>query len=641
MRKQILLLLATYLIGIIANGQIYGVDISHYNNQAGTISWSTIYAAGKSFAYVKATEGVNTNDAYFTTNMTSSNPNGVVRGAYHLGRPDFSTTNTAANEANHFIAIAGSYIGNGFLPPALDMEQTYVNSYISQGNSYTQLAQWINTWCTLIYNAGGKWPVLYTSKCAAATLYPYYQNGTINANIRLWIATANITTDPPGNPGTTACSASWAGWPWVFHQYFAPATAGTNPATYANPGMDQDIFNGNQTAFNNLVNAVSPTATITGFSISPTTVSACNNCFTITFNITASSAMTIMLGASIRQTGGSTFISDPGNDVKINIPAGSSSQTRTFCLPAGTGVGSYDVVTAIWRDDNSNNQIDAGDAQLSTTTTNSILTINSGSPAQPSSVSGNTSVCQGSTQTYSVTAVSGMSYIWTLPSGWTGSSTSNSITVTPGASSGSITVKATNSCGTSTPSTLNVTAGATVTPTISITQTSCTGTTVSFASNVTNAGSNPVYLWTVTGVGTSSNYTSTSFTVTNASNTTQVQAALTSNASCASPTQVSSNTITTNCVSTALPVIDGVEVFTVMPNPNNGRFNVKLKLAAGKTIQFRVTDAAGKIIYSSQRYHYSGTVIREIVLPQVASGIYNLETIIGRQRMVTRIVVVH
>jgi hypothetical protein len=74
-------------------------------------------------------------------------------------------------------------------------------------------------------------------------------------------------------------------------------------------------------------------------------------------------------------------------------------------------------------------------------------------PAQPGTISGSTSVTSGATgQIYSVEAVDeATSYEWTLPSGsgWTGSSTTNSITVTVGTLGGDISVKAKNSCGSS------------------------------------------------------------------------------------------------------------------------------------------------------------------------------------------------
>lgn len=79
-------------------------------------------------------------------------------------------------------------------------------------------------------------------------------------------------------------------------------------------------------------------------------------------------------------------------------------------------------------------------------------------PTIPGTIDGATEVCQGSSQTYTVASVSNATeYVWTLPSGWTGSSTTNSITVTTG-SSGSISVAAKNSCGESASSSLSVTA---------------------------------------------------------------------------------------------------------------------------------------------------------------------------------------
>jgi gliding motility-associated-like protein len=69
-------------------------------------------------------------------------------------------------------------------------------------------------------------------------------------------------------------------------------------------------------------------------------------------------------------------------------------------------------------------------------------------PAMPASITGLTSVSEGSNQTYTATPVPGATaYIWTLPSGWTGTSTTNTITTVPGATGGRITVRATaNGC---------------------------------------------------------------------------------------------------------------------------------------------------------------------------------------------------
>lgn len=97
------------------------------------------------------------------------------------------------------------------------------------------------------------------------------------------------------------------------------------------------------------------------------------------------------------------------------------------------------------------------------------VTTISGVPAQSSTITGNTAVCSGISQTYSVTNVAGVTYTWTFPSGWiqTAGGTTNSITVTTGTTSGNIQVTPSNSCGNGTARTLAVTA--TTTPTITST----------------------------------------------------------------------------------------------------------------------------------------------------------------------------
>jgi hypothetical protein len=79
-------------------------------------------------------------------------------------------------------------------------------------------------------------------------------------------------------------------------------------------------------------------------------------------------------------------------------------------------------------------------------------------PEQPESIAGDLTFCEGDQSTFSVSIIDGAtSYTWTLPNGWIGSSTTNSIDVTAGANGGTISVTANNSCGSSSAQTLNVT----------------------------------------------------------------------------------------------------------------------------------------------------------------------------------------
>lgn len=81
----------------------------------------------------------------------------------------------------------------------------------------------------------------------------------------------------------------------------------------------------------------------------------------------------------------------------------------------------------------------------------------SGTPAAPTAVNGNAVVCIGSTVVYSASPVPGAtSYTWTLPGGWTGTSSTNTILATIGSSSGQVAVASKNCCGSSQPVTLDV-----------------------------------------------------------------------------------------------------------------------------------------------------------------------------------------
>lgn len=97
-------------------------------------------------------------------------------------------------------------------------------------------------------------------------------------------------------------------------------------------------------------------------------------------------------------------------------------------------------------------------------------------PSQPGSISGNSLACQGTATTFSVAYdPSASSYIWSLPAGWSATTTGNIISSVPG-NTGVISVAATNSCGTSASSFFTVTVNPS--PTITVNSGSiCAGQT--------------------------------------------------------------------------------------------------------------------------------------------------------------------
>ncbi|MCF8407136.1 MAG: tandem-95 repeat protein, partial [Chitinophagaceae bacterium] len=73
-------------------------------------------------------------------------------------------------------------------------------------------------------------------------------------------------------------------------------------------------------------------------------------------------------------------------------------------------------------------------------------------------LSGQSVICNNSGNlTYTTPAIDGATYNWTVPAGWTGTSTTNSITVNPNGNSGTISVTPSQSCGNIFSNSLNVT----------------------------------------------------------------------------------------------------------------------------------------------------------------------------------------
>ncbi len=131
-------------------------------------------------------------------------------------------------------------------------------------------------------------------------------------------------------------------------------------------------------------------------------------------------------------------------------------------------------------------------------------------PVQPASISGPTNICELTTNTYSVPAIPGvMNYTWTLPNGWSGSSTTNSIVALAAFVGGNITVKANDGCGTSTVQTLAVVVNQVPqTPgIISGSQSVCNGSTNTY-SVAPVAGANS-YIWTLPNGWTGTSVTNT------------------------------------------------------------------------------------------------------------------------------------
>ncbi|HEC76887.1 MAG TPA: PKD domain-containing protein, partial [Thermoplasmatales archaeon] len=210
---------------------IKGIDVSHYQ---GDIDWSEVYNAGYRFAFIKATEGDDRPpvliDDYFEKNMEEGHAAGVLVGAYHFAHPE---SNDPVREAQFFISVAGKYLKEGYLRPALDIE-----TGANLGKSY--LSNWINEWMNTVKSETGVEPILYVNSNYARD----YLDGSI-ANYDLWIA--HWTCDPNASPNI----GIWDD--WDFWQYYSPDYCGENYVPGINGGVDLNIFNGDMSRLQDFI----------------------------------------------------------------------------------------------------------------------------------------------------------------------------------------------------------------------------------------------------------------------------------------------------------------------------------------------------------------------------------------------------
>ena len=137
-------------------------------------------------------------------------------------------------------------------------------------------------------------------------------------------------------------------------------------------------------------------------------------------------------------------------------------------------------------------------------------------PTTPGPVTLPAAPCAGRTATYTVPAITGsLKYIWSVTgTGWSGTSTTNSITLTAGTTAASVSVRDSNSCGRSAAYTFTAPISLSPDSAKSITAPSllCSGESVTFTTpTIPNATS---YNWTVSGTGWSGTSTTNSITLT-------------------------------------------------------------------------------------------------------------------------------
>ena len=192
---------------------ILGVDVAGYQ---GNVNWTSTRAAGKQFAYVKATEGTSFRNSYFGSQYTGAYKAGMYHGAYHFAIPN---GRGGAAQADYFVAHGGGWSRDGrTLPGVLDIEYNPYGS-TCYGLSQSAMVSWIRAFTreyklrttrdAVIYSTTDWWTRCTGNSSAFSSTNP------------LWIARYSSSA------GTLPHNWRW----YTFWQY-----SGT--------GTDQDTFNG-------------------------------------------------------------------------------------------------------------------------------------------------------------------------------------------------------------------------------------------------------------------------------------------------------------------------------------------------------------------------------------------------------------
>ncbi|MBA2582371.1 MAG: gliding motility-associated C-terminal domain-containing protein, partial [Bacteroidetes bacterium] len=411
---------------------------------------------------------------------------------------------------------------------------TYTNATLINGNTVS---------CEMTSNAVCASPTTVASNVITMTVTPTVTpsvsiarspSGTICAG------TSVTFTATPTNGGTTP----------VYQWKLNGANVGTNSPTYTNA----TLINGNTVSCEMTSNAVCA---------SPATVTS--NVITMSVSLTVAPSVSISMSPSGEICAGTnlTFTATPTN-------GGVNPGYQWKLNGANVGTNSINY---------SNSSLVSGDVihceitssltcSSPATASSNTITITISSSITPSVSISQTpagSFCSGTTLSFTATPANGgsvPSYQWLLNGSNVGpnSSTYSSSMLNDGDVISCI-MTSELSCASPTAATSNsitITVIPNVVPIVSIaaspSETICEGTAVTFTATSSNGGTNPIYQWKLNGINVGTN----SATYFNSSlvNGNSISCEITSNAACASPTNVTSNTVTMSVTPTVVPSVN-------------------------------------------------------------------------------------
>lgn len=574
-----------------ASGGIFtNLNIKMMNSSLTTLTGTT-WQTGLSTAYAKLSDTINswTNSGWIPytlqtplawngtsnilieisqTGMTTPLPlmHGTISGRNGRTYGNTSSSTTQANDAQLLVfgfdlscngtpdnptitttpMVAGTTVCSG---GTKNLVATYPSSSVSLGIAYQweQSASAAGPW-TPVTGGTGATTLNYTTAALTSSTYFRLAATCVNSSLTDYSKDYLVTVGTP-QPGIITASAGTC--PGDTVTFTVPNVAGTTYA-WVLPGG----WVGSSTS--NTISVAIGTGT------GPVAVTATSSCgaTSIARNLTPAtgnppSAPGSIFGLNLVCPGTTqtySVLPVPGaRSYNWSLPTGwiGSSTTNSITVTAGTVSGNIVAYSV-----NGCGQ-SVPSAPLAVTALSSL--------ANPGVITGVDTACSGTLQVYSVAPVPGAtSYNWILPSGWSGTTTTNSIQTFPGAGTGNVRVTATATCATSSSSSKSVVVIPTLTPGVSISSSAssiCEHVPVTFTATAVSAGTNPLYQWKKNGSNISG-ATGLTYTDNHIIGSDVITIEMRANNRCQSGSVANSNALSLSVTPAVLP---GVSINTMLP----------------------------------------------------------------------------
>ncbi|PRY23818.1 lysozyme [Aliiruegeria haliotis] len=198
---------------------VHGLDVSRW--QKG-INWTAAHRAGISFAFIKATEGVEELDPMFRTHWEAAAAAGVPRAGYHF----FYFCAPADEQARWFIANVPP--ASGSLPHVLDMEWNPHSPTCTKRPDGAVVRAEARTFLDILERHYGRRPIIYTS-------IDFWEDTGIGRLPRTQFWLRSVADHP---------RERYPGQRWAFWQY-----TGTGVVPGVPGGVDINVFAGSAAAW--------------------------------------------------------------------------------------------------------------------------------------------------------------------------------------------------------------------------------------------------------------------------------------------------------------------------------------------------------------------------------------------------------